>query len=395
MHVAMFQRSRSYSSYVILLIAIFLGLPLTATAQVVWSDEFNSGTAPDSRAWAYDLGAGGWGNSELQEYTSAPANVRVEGGQLIITAQQKLLQGGRRTFTSARIKTDSKLTFQYGTIEARIKVPNLANGLWPAFWTLGNNFSSVGWPNSGEFDIMEMGSAAAISAGVVNRQVGSAAHWEHNGGRADYGLSYTSPTDLTTDFHLFRMEWTPSLVSTYIDNILIWQMDISSTACTDCTEFHQPHFMIFNLAVGGTYTGVTLASGITAPLPAEMRVDWVRVSDNGFTILGGTAVGTSGTKTHVASITPGTSGSGPKQKATAAITVVDETGAPVAGADVTGTFNGSHNQTITAQTNSSGVANLVTTVTSSTIGFTVCVNTVYKAGMTYDSAANVENCDVR
>ncbi len=395
MHVAMIQRSRSSFAYAIVLIATLMGLPFTATGQVLWSDEFNAGTAPDSRVWTYDLGGGGWGNSELQDYTNAPANVRVEGGQLIITAQQQVLKGGRRTFTSARIKTDSKLTFQYGTIEARIKAPNLANGLWPAFWTLGNNFSLVGWPNSGEFDIMEMGAAAAISAGVVNRQVGSAAHWEHNGGRADYGLSYTSPTDLTTDFHLLRMDWTPTLVSTYIDNNLIWQMDISSTACTDCTEFHQPHFMIFNLAVGGTYTGVTLASGITAPLPAEMRVDWVRVSNNGFTILGGSALGTSGTKTHVASITPGTAGTGPKKKATAAVVVLDETGAAVAGADVTGTFSGSHIQTITAQTDASGVANLVTSVTSGTIGFTICVNTIYKAGMTYDSAANVETCDVR
>jgi beta-glucanase (GH16 family) len=393
MHVVMIQRPRSSFRYATLLIATLLGLPFSATAQVLWSDEFNSGTAPDSRVWTYDLGAGGWGNSELQQYTSTPANVRVEGGQLIITAQQQLLKGGRRTFTSARIKSENKLTFQYGTIEARIKAPSLANGLWPAFWTLGNNFSAVGWPSSGELDIMEMGSAAAISAGVVNRRVSSAAHWEHNNSTADYGLSYDSPTDLTTDFHLLRMEWTPTLVSTYIDNNLIWQMDISSAACTDCTEFHQPHFMIFNLAVGGTFTGLTQASGITAPLPAELRVDWVRVSDNGFTILGGSAFGNTGILTHVASITPGTAGSGPKRKATATIVVLDEGGAPVSGADVTGTFSGSHNQTITATTDANGAAILVTSTTSSTIGFTICVNTVSKADMTYDPAANVETCD--
>ena len=387
--------TRSFFGRGLVLMAILLGLPFTATGQVLWSDEFNAGTAPDGTVWTYDLGGGGWGNSELQEYTNAPANVRVEGGNLIITAQQQLLKGGRRTFTSARIKTESKLTFQYGTIEARIKAPNLANGLWPAFWTLGNNFSSVGWPNSGELDIMEMGSAAAISAGVVNQRVGSAAHWEHNGGTADYGLSYDSPTDLTTDFHLLRMEWTPTLVSTYIDNNLIWAMDISSTSCTDCTEFHQPHFMLFNLAVGGTYTGLTLPSGITAPLPAEMRVDWIRISDNGFTILGGSAIGSSGVLTHIDSITPGTSGSGPKKKASAAVVIVDEKAVAVAGAAVTGTFSGSHNQTVTAQTDANGVANLVTTVTNSTIGFTICVGNVVKAGMTYTPASNVETCDVR
>ena len=394
MHDATIRRARA-SVHAFLLLATLLALPSAASAQVLWSEEFNAGTAPNSSVWSYDLGAGGWGNSELQEYTSAPANVRVEGGQLIITAQQQVLKGGRRTFTSARIKTENKLTFQYGTIEARIKAPDLANGLWPAFWTLGNNFSTVGWPSSGELDIMEMGSAAAISAGLVNRRVGSAAHWEHNNGNADYGLSYDSPTDLTTDFHLLRMDWTPTLVSTYIDGNLIWQMDISSTACTDCTEFHQPHFMIFNLAVGGTYTGLTQPSGITAPLPAELRVDWVRVSDNGFTILGGSAIGSGGGSTHVGSITPGTSGSGPKKKATAAVVVLDQNGAAVPGAAVTGTFTGSHNQTVTAQTDAAGVANLVTSVTSSTIGFTVCVADVAKAGMTYDSAANVETCDVR
>lgn len=370
-----------------------LAFPCAVSAQVLWSDEFDSGTAPDSRVWSYDLGAGGWGNSELQEYTSAPANVRVEGGQLVITAQQQLLKGGRRSFTSARIRSENKLTFQYGTVEARIKVPNLANGLWPAFWTLGNDFGSVGWPRSGELDIMEMGSAAAISAGVVNRRVGSAAHWEHNDGKADYGLFYDSPTDLTTDYHLFRMEWTPTRVSTFVDNNLIWQIDISSTSCTDCEEFHKPHFLIFNLAVGGTYPGITLSSGITAPLPADMRVDWVRVSDNGHTVLGGSAFNAPGVVTHVASITPGTAGTGPRKKATAAVVVHDEGGAPVAGAEVTGTFSGSHTQRVTAQTDANGVANLVTSVTSSTIGYTVCVDTVFKPGMAYDPASNVETCD--
>src|SRR3990167_479034 len=395
MHAKSTRRFRTAFSRGMLLIATLLGLPFAATGQVLWSDEFNAGAAPASNVWSYDLGAGGWGNSELQEYTNAPANVRVEGGHLIITVQQQLLKGGRRSFTSARIKTENKLTFQYGTIEARIKAPNLANGLWPAFWTLGNNFGTVGWPSSGELDIMEMGSAAAISAGVVNRRVSSAAHWEHNNGGADYGLSYDSPTDLTTDFHIMRMEWTPTLVSTFIDNNLIWSMDISSASCTDCSEFHQPHFMIFNLAVGGTFTGITQASGITAPLPAEMRVDWVRVSDNGFTILGGAAIGSGGVKSHIDSITPGSTGTGPKKKARATVVVVDESGAAVAGADVTGTFSGSHNQTITAQTNASGVADLVTTVTNGTVAFNFCVGNVVKTGMTYDPAANVETCDIR
>ena len=160
----------------VLLLSGLMLLPMTATSQVIWSDEFDSGSAPNSAVWTAETGGGGWGNSELQTYTSDPANLRVEGGNLIITAIAS--EGGRgrpgsKTFTSARIKTEGKLTIQYGTIEARIKIPDLADGLWPAFWTLGNNFSSVGWPDCGELDIMEMGFADAIAAGVVNRRVGS------------------------------------------------------------------------------------------------------------------------------------------------------------------------------------------------------------------------------
>ncbi len=153
---------------------------------------------------------------------------------------------------------------------------------------LGNNVSTVGWPDCGEIDIVEMGSAAAIADGVVNRRVGSAAHWEFQDNYAGYGLSYTSATDLNDSFHIYRMEWTPTYISTYIDGIWIWTMDISDPASFDGEEFHQPHFLLLNLAVGGNYTGITGDSSlITAPFPAEYRVDWIRIYDNGFTTLGG------------------------------------------------------------------------------------------------------------
>jgi beta-glucanase (GH16 family) len=365
----------------------------TASAQLIWSEEFDIGTAPNPNVWSYDLGAGGWGNAELQSYTSDSANVRVEGGYLRITAREQLLKGGRRSFTSARIKTQDKFTFKYGTIEARILVPNLANGLWPAFWTLGNNFSTVGWPHCGEIDIMEMGSAAAISAGLVNRRVGSAAHWEYNGGHAEYGLSYDSPTNLNGTWRVYRMEWTPTMISTYIDNTWIWSIDISNPASFSGEEFHHPHFLILNLAVGGSYTGITLAQNITAPFPAEMLVDYIRIYDNGFTVLGGSSIGGSATTAHVQSITPGITGGGPNKKATASVLVHNNLGVPVSGATVTGTFSGSHNQTVTATTNSSGIATLTTSVTSNAPSFTICVNSVSHATLTYNSAANVETCD--
>ena len=382
--------------------SIFIGLLLTSSffaesvnSQVLWSEEFDQGSEPNPEIWSYDLGAGGWGNSELQEYTSDAANVRVENGHLVISAQEKILRGNRRSFTSARIKTEDKLTFKYGTIEARIKTPDVANGLWPAFWTLGANFSQVGWPDCGELDVMEMGSAAAIADGVVNRRVSSTAHWEHNGSYASYGLSWDSAVDLNEDFHVYRMEWTPDLVSTYIDNQWIWSIDITSESCTDCSEFHQPHFIILNLAVGGSFPQLFRSNEITAPIPGDLVIDYVRIYDNGFTELGGSSQdGTGGGSiAHVASVVPGSTGGGPNKRAKADVSVVDESGNPVAGAEVVATFVGTHNETVAATTGSNGVASLVTSVKGRNVAFDVCVDDIVKSDVTYDAAANVETCD--
>jgi len=286
---------------ILLLIAGALFLGGTASAEtLVWSDEFETGPGLDPSVWSYDLGDGcasgicGWGNNEFQLYTNDPANVRVEGGELIITALRQTVNGPNDpgldsyTFTSGRIKTQNRLAIQYGSIEARIQLPDLADGLWPAFWTLGSDITSVGWPACGEMDIFEMGSAGAINDGVVNRRVGSTAHWDIGGNYAGYGETYTSSTDLNDAYHIYRMEWTPTYVSTYIDGIWIWTIDISDPQGFSGEEFHRPHFLLLNLAVGGNYTGITGASSnITATFPAEYRVDWIRVFDNTFTTLVG------------------------------------------------------------------------------------------------------------
>lgn len=275
----------------VLPIALLSGI---ATAQPLWSEEFNDGTLPDGTVWSYDLGASGWGNNELQNYTSDSANARIENGHLIITGREQI-NGNNRTFTSARLKTEHKVTVQYGTIEARIKTPDLGNGLWPAFWFLGNNFSSVGWPDCGEIDLMEMGSAAAISSGVVNRRVYSTAHWERNNGYTNNGRTLDLASDLDGSFHLYRIEWTPTQISTYIDSNWIWSMDISDPDAIDGHEFHQPHFMIVNMAIGGNFPGIWDDDDITAAFPAELAVDYIRVYDNGFTQLGGSKFGSSTT----------------------------------------------------------------------------------------------------
>ena len=262
----------------------------TAVAQepLLWSDEFEEGPVPDPRFWSYDLGASGWGNQELQEYTDRTDNVAVVDGNLRIRVQPQ--SGNGAPFTSGRIRTEEKISFTYATVEARIKVPNLADGLWPAFWTLGDNFSEVGWPFCGELDILEMGSAASIAAGRTNERISSAAHWDVGGDRGFFGDSLDAGMDLSEDFHILRMEWTPTTVTTFIDDVRIWQIDIREESCTSCEEFHRPHFLLLNVAVGGTFTGIFDSGSITAGLPAEMLVDWVRIYDNGFTTLGGSGL---------------------------------------------------------------------------------------------------------
>jgi len=265
-----------------------------AFAQLLWSDEFNEGVAPDPAFWSYDLGANGWGNQELQEYTDDLANARIADGNLVITARKTAEGTSPAGFSSARLRTQDKVMFKYGTIEARIKVPDIANGLWPAFWTLGNNFGQVGWPDCGALDILEMGWKDAVSDGVVNRWLSSAAHWKNGGAYAFYGRTYNQQliesTNLNLDYHVFSMNWTPNTITTYLDGRELWTMNISTADCSDCEEFHQPHFMILNLAVGGSFTGQFTEGQITAPLPAEMKVDYVRIYDNGFTELSGTGI---------------------------------------------------------------------------------------------------------
>ena len=123
-----------------------------ALGSLVWSEEFNdNGGALDESRWSYDIGNGnwGWGNGEVQTYTTS--NVQVAGGNAVIS----VTKNGNNEYESARIRTNGKVEFQYGSVEARIKLSSLNNGFWPAFWMLGSNFESVGWPACGELDIME------------------------------------------------------------------------------------------------------------------------------------------------------------------------------------------------------------------------------------------------
>jgi beta-glucanase (GH16 family) len=317
-----------------LLITSLLALCISTVALADWADEFDSGLSN----WNIQTGAGGWGNAELQTYGTS--NVTVSGGQLIITANRN-----GNSFTSGRINTQGKFSFQYGTIEAVITVPNLANGLWPAFWMMGN---SGGWPNCGELDIIEMGSAAAISAGKVNQRVGSAAHWENGGSHASYSLTSDSGGGTKT----LQMVWTSTMIKTYINGGQIWAFDISGGAGSDLEEFVSwPFYILLNMAVGGNYTGITSASGITAPFPAQMKVDYVRVTGTG----GSTTTTASSTTTTASSTT--TTASSTTTTASSTSTTASSTSTTASGSTTT-TSGGGGVTTIQAEnwSSMSGVA---------------------------------------
>jgi beta-glucanase (GH16 family) len=269
---------------------MFLGILLLLSASafgstLVWSDEFD-GPNIDMSKWIYDIGTGGWGwgNGELEYYTARPDNAYIEDGKLVIQAKRENYSGS--SFTSARLKTKGRMAFQYGTIEARIKIPNLANGLWPAFWLLGNNVGSQPWPKCGEVDILEMGMAEGIAAGTQNKKHSAGAFWDYMGTTANYYLQVDAAVNLNNDYHLFKLSWTPTMMTAYLDGTEFWAMDISTIIENSLEEFHRPFYVIMNMAVGGeNFVHIIDPGAITAPLPAKLYVDWVRLYDDGYTLL--------------------------------------------------------------------------------------------------------------
>ncbi|MNB70334.1 Beta-glucanase precursor [compost metagenome] len=227
---------------------------------LVWSDEFN-GTSLNTADWTAENGTGssGWGNNELQYYTNRSQNLQVTGGNLVITAQKESYNGS--SYTSARIKTQGKKSFTYGKIEARMKLPS-GQGIWPAFWMLGSNMDTVGWPKSGEIDIMERVNNNAYVNGTV--------HWDANG-HAEYG-KVSGNLDFS-QFHVYSIEWDAKYIRWYVDGNLFNEFYIeNNTGNTE--EFQKPFFLLLNLAVGGNWPGSPNAS---TAFPAQMLVDYVRV----------------------------------------------------------------------------------------------------------------------
>lgn len=231
--------------------------------KLVWHDEFD-GTELDRAKWEYDQG-GLWPNGELQFYTARPENVRVEDGHLVIEAREEDFFGN--DFTSGRLKTAGKASFTYGRIEARMRVP-AGQGLWPAFWMLGDTFRTVGWPGCGEIDVVE----------VIGREPATAHATVHGGsfhGAAGIHGARTLPSGALADAaHVFAVEWEPGVIRWYLDDVQYHQVTPKDLPDPGHWPFDRPFFLVVNLAVGGTWPGDPDG---TTPFPAQLRVDHVRV----------------------------------------------------------------------------------------------------------------------
>ena len=238
--------------------------------QLVWSDDFNgaAGVSPDAAKWKFDIGVGpnndGWGNSELQYYTDRTSNVSVDGnGSLAITARRESYSGSG--FTSARIKTIGLFDQAYGRFEARIKSP-WGPGIWPAFWLLGSNVETIGWPQCGEIDIME------IRGQKPNMMNGTVHGPGYSGGASITKTFALENGRFDVDFHVFAVEWGNDYIDFFVDNSLYQR--ITPGNITGDWVFDHPFHIILNVAVGGNYLGFPTSQ---TPFPQTMYVDYVKV----------------------------------------------------------------------------------------------------------------------
>lgn len=229
---------------------------------LVWNDEFD-GTSLNTDDWQFEIGTGnsGWGNNEKQYYRRE--NTKVENGLLVIEAKEESYQGS--PYTSSRITTQGKQSFMYGRIDIRAILPK-GQGIWPALWMLGESISSVGWPACGEIDIMEM-----IGGSGRENTVHGTLHWnieEH--AQAGQGYSLSSGT-FADEYHVFTIIWNETSIKWFVNDNKFYELDITPS---HMTEFHKPHFFIFNLAVGGNWPGYPDA---TTVFPQTLKVDYIRV----------------------------------------------------------------------------------------------------------------------
>lgn len=230
---------------------------VTVAQSLIWSEEFDTPGPPNPAKWGYDLGAGGWGNNELQYYTNRPDNAVVSGGTLKIIAKAESFNGS--PYTSARLLSKDKFSFKYGKLEARAKLP-FGAGTWAAIWMLGSNISTVPWPGCGEIDIMEH------VGNQQNKIFGTLHHPGHSGGNGD-GSSVVI-ANASTEFHRYGLEWSASTIKISVDDFTFFTFPNSAGL-----PFNQNFFIILNIAMGGNFGGAVDPAFVSS----TMEIDYIRV----------------------------------------------------------------------------------------------------------------------
>lgn len=340
---------------------------------LVWADEFD-GSNINVQNWTFDTGGGGWGNNELEYYTDRPENARIENGNLVIEARKERYRNG--AYTSARLKTQGLKTWTYGRIEARIKIP-YGQGIWPAFWLLGNDINTVGWPGCGEVDIME-------NIGREPYTVHGTIHGPGYSGANGVGSLLTATTPWSDDYHLYAVEWNTNHIEWSVDDVPYFS--VSPADLPGAWVFDHPFYIILNVAVGGSWPG---SPDATTQFPQQMLVDYVRVyqptnqpTPSGITI-------------HVADTECGVNVTGHSWQAVAAVGIADPDGNPVPDATVSiawsGLVSGGNTSLVTDSSGTAGPFYSNKTKKSGTIAF--CVTSVSKSGATYDASANLKTCN--
>jgi beta-glucanase (GH16 family) len=231
---------------------------------LTWSDEFN-GEEINKDVWVFEEGTGtnGWGNNELEYYREV--NTAFKSGCLVITAKRENFVNSQ--YTSSRIKTQGKKNFRYGRVDIRAILPR-GQGIWPAFWFLGSNITSVGWPSCGEIDMVEM-----IGGNNRENTVYGTLHWNSNGAVCTCDKpGYVLPAGTFNDkFHVFSMEWTDTYIKWFVDDV---QFNVIDTTPPGLNAFRADYFFIMNVAVGGNWPG---PPNENTPFPQHLVVDYIRV----------------------------------------------------------------------------------------------------------------------
>ena len=239
---------------------------------LTWKDEFTgpNGSSPDATKWVAESGGNGWGNEELEYYTARPENARLENGNLVIEAAREEFKGSdgvKRRYTSARLKTQGRFTQTYGRFEARIQIPS-GQGVWPAFWMLGDDFPATDWPACGEIDIME-------NVDVDKSTNHGSIHGPGYSGTKSVSSGYTLPHgSFGDDFHVFAVEWEPQVIRFYVDGSLYATRTPADLPKGARWVYDHSFFLILNVAVGGMLPQNPDRSN---DFPQRMLVDYVRV----------------------------------------------------------------------------------------------------------------------